>query len=44
MDTLNMFNPLLVGKTKSLLGRFVVTISRTLEGIESIANRDNPEE
>jgi hypothetical protein len=36
--------PFLGGKTKSQLGRFVVTISRTLEGIESIANMDNPRE
>jgi hypothetical protein len=43
MDTLHEFNPFLGGKTKSQLGRYVVTISRTLEGIESIANRDNPE-
>jgi hypothetical protein len=30
MDTLHVFNPFLGGKTKSQLGRFIETISRTL--------------
>jgi hypothetical protein len=29
MNTPNVFNPFLVGKTKSQLGRFIETISRT---------------
>jgi hypothetical protein len=44
MDTLHVFNPFLGGKTKSQLGRYVGTISRTLQAIESVANRGNPRE
>jgi hypothetical protein len=44
MNTPNVFNPFLGGKTKSQLGRFVGTISRTLWSIESITNMDNPRE
>jgi hypothetical protein len=38
MDTLHVFNPFLGGKTKSQLGGFVGTISRTLQAIEGIEN------
>jgi hypothetical protein len=44
MDTLHVFNPILGGKTKSQLGRFVGTISRTLWLIEGVENLDNPRE
>jgi hypothetical protein len=44
MDTLNVFNPFLGGKTKSQLGSYVGTTSRTLPAIESVANMDNPRE
>jgi hypothetical protein len=39
-----VFNPFLGGKTKSQLGRFVGTISRTLSSIEGVENLDNPRE
>jgi hypothetical protein len=44
MNIPNVFNPFLGGKTKSQVGRLARTTSKTLEGIDSIVNRDNPEE
>jgi hypothetical protein len=44
MDTLHVFNPFLGGKTKSQLGRYVGTISRTLQAIEGVEDIDNSRE
>jgi hypothetical protein len=47
MNTPNVFNPFLGGKTKSQLGRYVGAISRTLyaiQGIENMINHENVQE